>query len=259
MLPTFLICGGQGCGADSLHSALAHHPAVLKALPHKGVHYFDTNYHRGMDWYRAHFPLRRQAERVLEQHGVLGQTFECSPYYLYHPHAAARIARELPGVRLIALVRDPVERAYAHHAHEVAREFEMEADFARALELEPSRLRGQQAKLTADPRAYSFAHQHHAYRARGEYAGFLQALAHQVGREQMLVLESEEFFADPKAVYDRVQDFLGLPQLGYPDFEAPKAGPTALPGEIRAALVQHYEPHDAALTEWLGRPPAWRA
>lgn len=260
IMPSFLICGGQRCGTTSLYRALAQHPAVLKAVLHKGIHYFDTNYHRGTDWYRAHFPLRRHAERVMEQHGVPGQTFESSPYYLYHPHAAARIARDLPGVRLIVLVRDPVERAYSQHAHEVARGFEMEADFARALELEPNRLRGQHARLTADPHAYSFAHQHHAYKARGEYAAALEQLAHQVGRDQILVLESEEFFSDPKAVYDRVQDFLGLPHLGYPDFDVHNARPRAedMPDEIRAALREHYEPHDAALTAWLGRTPAWR-
>jgi hypothetical protein len=260
ILPSFLICGGRRCGTTSLHRALAHHPTVLEPLRHKDIHYFDNNYRRGADWYRAHFPLRRHAERVRELHGVPGQTFETSPYYLHHPHAAARIARDLPGVRLIVLVRDPVERAYAQHAHEVARGCEMEADFARALALEHSRLRGQHARLTADPNAYSFAHRHHAYRAGGEYAAALESLAHQVGRDRILVLESEQFFSDPKAVYDRAQDFLGLPHLGYPDFDVPDAGPRgeAMPDEIRASLRAHYEPHDAALAAWLGRTPAWR-
>jgi hypothetical protein len=137
----------------------------------------------------------------------------------------------------------------------------MEPDFARALALEPSRLRGQHARLTADPHAHSFSHQHHAYRARGEYAAALQTLAHQVGRDQMLVLESEEFFAEPKCVYDVVQDFLGLPYLGYPEFEQHNAWPRseAMSDEVRADLLAHYEPHDAALAAWLGRTPVWRA
>ena len=61
MLPSFLICGGQRCGTTSMYRALAEHPAVLKAVLHKGVHYFDTSYDRGMGWYRAHFPLQRTA------------------------------------------------------------------------------------------------------------------------------------------------------------------------------------------------------
>src|SRR5687768_5235794 len=158
MLPSFLISGGQRCGTTSLYRALAEHPAVIKAVLHKGVHYFDVGYEHGMRWYRGHFPLRRHAERVGDEFGVVAQTFESSPYYMYHPHAVTRIARDLPGVKLVVLTRDPVERAYSQHAHEVARGFEPELDFTRALELEPTRLAGARETLLADPTAYSFAH-----------------------------------------------------------------------------------------------------
>jgi hypothetical protein len=82
MLPSFLICGGQRCGTTSLYRALAAHPVVLKAVLHKGVHYFDTSYERGAGWYRGHFPTLRSAERIGEKYGVRAQTFESSPYYM---------------------------------------------------------------------------------------------------------------------------------------------------------------------------------
>lgn len=260
MLPSFLICGGQRCGTTSLYRALAAHPAVLKAVLHKGVHYFDTSYHRGMAWYQGHFPLRRNAARLADHLGHPVQTFESSPYYLYHPHAGARIARDLPRAKLIVLVRNPVERAYSQHAHELARGFETEVDLARALQLEPARLQGQHERLLIDQHAYSFAHQHHAYRARGEYAIYLNQLAQQVGRDRILVIESELFFADPKPAYDAVLDFLGLPELGYPDFEQHNARPRGAPMDsgLRAELTAHYAPHDLALAGWLGRKPSWR-
>lgn len=261
MLPSFLICGGQRCGTTSLYRALAAHPVVLKAVWHKGVHYFDTSYHRGPSWYRGHFPLRRTASRVQAEHGVPAQTFESSPYYLYHPHAGARIAGDLPDAKLIVLVRDPVERAYSQHAHEVARGFETERDFAAALELEPARLQGQRERLAAHQHAYSFSHQHHAYRGRGEYAVYLEALAVHVPREQVLVLDSELFFADPKPTYDRVLDFLGLPHLGYPEFERHNARPraAAMDPVVRAELDAHYAAHDAKLVDWLSGTPSWRS
>jgi hypothetical protein len=261
LLPSFLICGGQRCGTTSLYRALAAHPAVLKAVMHKGVHYFDTNYHRGWDWYRAHFPSRRTAHQVEQGCGVPAQTFESSPYYLYHPHAAARIAEDLPGARLIVLVRDPVERAYSQHAHELARGFETEQSFGRALQLERRRLRGESERLAADPSAYSFAHQHHAYRGRGEYARYLEQVTEHVPRDQVLVVESEQFFVDPKPVYDQVIEFLGLPHVGYPEFDQHNARPraAAMPQALRDDLTAHYAPHDDALTGWLGRRPGWRA
>ena len=261
MLPAFLICGGQRCGTTSMYRALAAHPAVLKAVLHKGVHYFDVGYRRGPRWYRGHFPLRNTADRLSRRlGGVPVQTFESSPYYMYHPLAAPRIAADLPGVKLLVLVRDPVERAYSHHAHEVARGFETERDFARALALEPARLRGQTERLAEDPYAYSFAHQHHAYRARGEYVRYLHRLAAAVGRERIHVVQSEEFFADPEPVYDAVLDFLGLPHLRYPAFERHNARPRANPMDpvLRQDLAAHYAPFDDRLAEWLGREPVWR-
>ncbi|WP_162907518.1 sulfotransferase domain-containing protein [Allorhizocola rhizosphaerae] len=261
MLPSFLICGGQRCGTTSLYRALAAHPVVLKAVWHKGVHYFDTGYHHGPAWYRGHFPLQRTASRIEQEYGVPAQTFESSPYYLYHPHAAARIAHDLPGAKTVVLVRDPVERAHSQHAHEVARGFEPETDFARALELEPARLAGQRELMLADPHAYSFSHQHHAYRGRGEYATYLAALAAHVGRERVLVVESELFFTDPKPVYDAVLEFLGLPHLGYPEFERHNARPrdSRIDPGVRAELTAHFAAHDAALAKWLSRTPFWRA
>ena len=261
MLPSFLICGGQRCGTTSLYRALSAHPAVRKAVRHKGVHYFDIGYARGPRWYRGHFPSERTARRASAHlGGTRIQTFESSPYYMYHPLAATRIANDLPDVRLIVLTRDPVERAYSQHAHEVARGFEIETDFARALELEPDRLRGQSELLAADPHAYSFSHQHHGYRARGEYVRYLTRLADAVGRERIHVVDSAEFFASPSTAYNRIVDFLSLPHLGEPAFEQHNARPRALPiaDDVRADLAAHYEPYDAQLSEWLGYTVSWR-
>ena len=261
LLPSFLICGGQRCGTTSLYRALAQHPAVIKAVLHKGVHYFDVSYERGMRWYRGHFPLRSTAERASRRlDGVPVQTFESSPYYMYHPLAAARIAADLPGVKLLVLLRDPVERAYSHHSHEVARGFEQETDFARALALEPDRLRGETERLAADPRAYSFAHQHHAYRARGEYVRYLHRLSTVVDRSRIHVIDSEEFFTRPEPIYDAVLDFLELPRLGYPEFARHNARPRATPMDpgLRRELEAHYRTFDEDLASWLGRELAWR-
>lgn len=261
VLPSFLLCGGQRCGTTSLYRALAAHPAIRKAVLHKGVHYFDTGYHRGPRWYRGHFPRQRTVDRIADRLGVPPMVFESSPYYLYHPYAAARIARDLPEARLIVLVRDPVARAHSHHAHELARGFESEPCFGRALALEPARLRGQTERMLADPGQRSFAHQHHAYRARGEYVRYLDHLATRFPRHQILVLESAAFFTTPSLVYSRILDFLGLPPLGPPRLahhNATRPRPP-MPDRVRRDLTAHYQPFDAELARWLGHPPSWTA
>src|SRR3954470_22907026 len=145
MLPTFLISGAQRCGTTSMYKTLSQHPQVLPAVLHKGVHYFDTSFGRGLDWYRGHFPTRAAARRVAEAVGVPeGRviTGESSPYYMFHPMAGRRIAATLPDARLIILLRDPVERAYSAFTHESARGFE-DLSFERALAVEQERLDGE--------------------------------------------------------------------------------------------------------------------
>jgi hypothetical protein len=256
--PDFLIIGGQRCGTTSLFKTLRAHPSVLAPVLHKGAHYFDTSYERGMGWYRGHFPLARTARRVEQRTGVRPLAFESSPYYMFHPLAAERIARDLPGVKVIVLLRDPVERAYSAHAHELARGFETE-DFETALALEESRLEGEVERLVADPGYRSPSHQHHAYVQRGRYVEHLERLEGIFGRERMHVVDSHRFFTEPEPVYDGVLEFLGLPHTGYPAFERHNARPRSpLPDDVRLRLEEHFAPYDERLAQWLGRPVSWR-
>ncbi len=257
MLPSFLIAGGQRCGTTSLYRALSQHPAILKAVLHKGVHYFDTAYHRGPRWYRAHFPLRRTARAVARQLGVYPHAFESSPYYLYHPLAAERIARDLPSVKLIVLVRDPVERAYSQHAHELARGFETVPYFEDAVELEPQRLAGAEELLRAGGRSHS--HQHHAYLARGQYVDHLERWSSLVGRDRIHVVDSALFFTAPRRVFSEVLRFLDVPPLGSVRFQQHNARPRSpLAASLRSQLEEHFREYDERLATWLGHVPSWR-
>ena len=258
MLPSFLIVGAQRSGTTSMYRALSQHPAVLKAVLHKGVHYFDVNYDKPAAWYRSHFPLEATAERVRRRTGVPAQTFESSPYYMFHPLAPQRIERDLPGVKLIVLLRDPVERAYSAHAHELARGFETEP-FERALELEESRLRGETERLREDPTYLSHHHQHNGYVARGQYIDYLEPLAARFGRDRLHVVDSHDFFSRPHDVYDQVLRFLALPDGDHPVFDQHNARPrSSMPEHLRARLREHFAPYDERLGEWLGEMPSWR-
>jgi hypothetical protein len=256
--PDFLIVGGQRCGTTSLFKTLSAHPEVLTPVLHKGVHYFDTSYAKGPNWYRAHFPLRATAARVEQRAGVRPLAFESSPYYMFHPLAADRIARDLPAVKLLVLLRDPVERAYSAHAHELARGFETE-DFETALALEDERLAGEEERLVADPSYQSHSHQHHGYLQRGRYIDHLERLAALFGRDRLHVIDSHRFFTEPEPVYDGVLEFLGLPDRGYPAFERHNARPRSpMDDALRRRLEEHFEPYDERLTAWLGQPLTWR-
>ncbi len=258
MLPGFLIVGAQRCGTTSMYRALSQHPLVLKAVLHKGVHYFDTDYGRGIGWYKAHFPLKAHARWVGRSASTAPVTFESSPYYMFHPLAAQRIARDLPGVKLLVLVRDPVERAYSAHAHELARGYETEP-FERALELEATRLDGEAERLAADPAYLSHSHQHHAYRTRGQYVEQLERLEQLVGRDRVHVVDSAAWFTGPELSFKAVLDFLELPHCGTIAFDRHNARPRAPMSEaLRTRLRDHFRPYDERLARWLGGEPGWR-
>jgi hypothetical protein len=250
MLPGFLIVGAQRCGTTSLFKALIQHPDVRRPFGRKGIHYFDVDYAQGIGWYRSHFPLRRPGSPSL--------TGESSPYYMFHPLAPERIAADLPRVRLIVALRDPVERAYSAHAHAVARGFETEP-FERAIELEAGRLAGAEAGLSTSPQAQSHAHRHQAYVTRGQYVDQLEHLERAVGRDRMHVVDSAMFFAEPEPAFRQLTSYLGLPECASVRFGQHNARPRVdMPAWLRARLDEHFRPYDERLAAWLGCPPSWR-
>lgn len=255
--PAFLIVGAQRCGTTSMFKTLAQHPGVARPFLRKGIHYFDMAYERGPRWYRGHFPLAATS-RLRRLGGAGPLTGESSPYYSFHPRSADRIAADLPEVKLIMLLRDPVERAYSAHSHELARGFETEP-FERAIELEEQRIAGQRERMLADPDYSSYDLQHHAYVARGRYVEQLRRLEAAVGRDRLLVLDSDEFFSTPEPVFAEVLAFLGLPPAQGIAFERHNSRMRSpMDDALRARLRAGYDAADADLAAWWGRTPSWR-
>ncbi len=260
VLPDFLIVGGQRCGTTSMFKTLLQHPAVVGPLMHKGIHYFDTaDYARGVDWYRGQFPLRQTIQRRTSARGEPALTGESSPYYGVHPLAAERIATDLPDVRLLLLIRDPVERAFSAHTHESARGYEHEP-FARALELETERTRGERERILADPTYESFSLRHHAYAERGQYVEQFERLVSIFGTERLHVVDSDRVFEDPAPVMTGVFEFLGLSQPSTLEFRQHNARPRSpMPEPLRTRLKEHFSSYDDLLVDALGWTPRWMA
>lgn len=196
-LPDYLIIGAQKAGTSALHGWLVRQPGVSEPR-RKEVHYFSLYYDRGKHWYRD----------VLDpQPGEL--CGEASPIYLFHPEAPSRVLEHNPHVRIIALLREPAERAWSQYRMNVGRGDE-KLSFAEALEKEDERL---SRELRQDPRAYDregSAFQNHSYLSRGAYATQLKRWMGLFPREQFLVLKAEEVFANPVPELNKVIDFLGL-------------------------------------------------
>ncbi len=239
-LPDWLIIGTQKGGTTSLYAELCQHPAVGPAF-RKEPHFFDERWHRGVAWYRANFPRRAASQ----------STGEASPIYLFDPQVPARVQQVVPDVRLIVMLRDPVDRAWSHYHHERRRGHE-HLTFEEAIDAEPVRL--------AEPGSQGdYHHRHHSYLARGRYAEQLERWLRLFPMERLHIIRSEDYYADPDTTYSEVLRFLGLPfhQLAqrkklnvgrYRDRMSPA---------MRGRLNAYFKPHNEALYTLLNRDMQW--
>jgi hypothetical protein len=249
-LPDFLIIGAQKCGTTFLYHLLCQHPYVEPAAT-KEVHFFDTNFAEGVQWYRSHFlpPSQKDGRKVL--------TGESSPYYIYHPHASKRAAKVVPQAKLIALLRNPVDRAYSDYNHKF-REAREPLSFEEAIEAEEERLKGEKEKMLADENYASINYRKFSYLSRGVYVDQLKEWRRYFEEEQLLILKSEDFFESPQATFDRVLAFLGLPPwetgvLG----ERNEGSYEQMNPATRQRLEDYFEPHNKRLYEFLGVDLGW--
>lgn len=254
--PDFLIIGTQKGGTTSLYQYLVQHPSVAAAR-RKEIQYFSEQFARGPVWYRRHFPRRvgKDPRRWVGRGRRL--TGEATPYYVFHPHAPRRVRELLPQVRLIAMLRNPIDRAYSHHRYHT-RLGDEALSFEDAIDAEPARLVGELEKMLADESYVSDAYRNFSYLARGAYAEQLERWLALFPREQLLVLSSEAFFRDPATEYRKVLRFLGLEERDLAEYQAANVGRyEAMAPQTRARLAAHFREPNRRLYTLLERDFGW--
>lgn len=248
-LPDFLILGAQKAGTTALYEYLRRHPD-LTGPSWKEVSFFDRHWVRGVKWYRGNFPNRARTRGKL--------VGEASPSYVFHPLGPARVQEVVPDARLVALVRNPVDRALSHYHHEVALGREP-LSFEDALAAEDERLRGEVDRMLADPGYFSREWWGHTYKARGRYAEQLERWLAVFPAEQLLVVPSDDLSADPAGTHARVLEFLDArPHRldSYPRVYERQYEPMS--PETRERLAAEFEEPNRRLYELLGRDLGWR-
>lgn len=253
-LPDFLILGAEKAGTTFLYSLLQEHPN-FRAAAKKEVHYFDSRkFEFGPQWYRAQFP--RQVD-VGKRNTITG---EASPYYLLHPLAAQRAYELMPDVKLIVLLRNPIDRAYSGYQHKV-RDGVEPLSFEAAIEAEPERLAGERDKLINDETYYSKNYRWYSYLTRGIYVDQIRRWQKCFAPDQFMIIKSEDFFEEPLSTLDRVCNFVGLQERQVGVRNPQKTGKGAKyepikPG-TRRRLETYFKPHNQRLYDYLGEDYGW--
>jgi hypothetical protein len=251
-LPQFIIPGAMKAGTTSLFEHLRGHPQ-LRASRDKEVHYFDMKYDRGARWYASQFP------RWARVKGVPSLGFEASPYYLFDPRVPRRVRELLPRVKIVVVLRDPVDRAFSHYQNNrrLGRE---PLSFEEAIEAEPSRLAGEEQRLIDDPLATSWPHKWYSYLSRGLYRDQLLRWRAHFPTGQIHVIDAGRLFQCPGAVLAEVLEFLGVDPWE-PSSLAPfnEGGyRETMRADTRRRLAQFFEPHERALADLIGWCPSAR-
>lgn len=208
-MPTFLLIGAAKSGTTACYHHLRAHPEVFMS-PVKEPRFFSFEGRRpeypGRDvpeWTRSAVLDLAAYQRLFAGATTEKALGEASVSYLYEADSAARIKRHVPDVRIIALLRDPVERAYSQFLHQVRDSVELELDFAKVVADEHMRLRER------------WAPQFH-YVARGRYFEQLSRYYELFDHERIRVHLYEDFRRDPRMVMRDIHAFIGVD----PDFAA---------------------------------------
>jgi len=207
-----------------------------------------SSFKKGEKWYRAHFPLRMSMNPG-------ARTFEASPLYMFNPLVPERIYNLIPEIRLIAILRNPTERAISHYFHEQRKGRET-LPLLEALQQEEQRL----APVIAGKDYDSTAFRHFSYKRRGIYRPQLEGFFRYFSRRQLLVLSSDEFFRKQDETLRKVFDFVGV-DAGF------RAASTRLRNvgrnkgdispDVYDYLNDYFLPHNEALYELLGKSYQW--
>jgi hypothetical protein len=241
--PSFLIIGAPRCGTTSMYGYLAMHPRVQGgALKETG--FFDVFYAGGPAAYWASFPLRTRRSEPGARRGDF-VTFEATPTYLANPQVPQRVHEMLPDVKLIVMLRNPVERAFSHYHFSVRNGYER-LSFEEAIEAEPERLAGEFEKMATDDHYWSAALGFHSYLTTGIYVDPLETWAKVFPREQMHILGMEQFAADSAGEFEPAQ-FETMNAFPYP----------GMSDATRERLAEHFRPHNERLWAFLGTDYGW--
>ncbi len=251
-LPQFVIAGAPKAGTTALHAALATHPALYLSPvkepkfyltdgrpPPRGRQRGPGDAHSAGEW------MWRREEYLRLFDGAPAGTVrgESTPFYLYDRAAHARLASDVPGIKVIVVVRDPVDRAVSNFVHLRADGLEPEPDFLTAVRLEEQRIEAGWAP---------FWH----YRGLSRYGAQLRDLYRHVPRENVFLLRYRQLVDSPRETLDRVSAFLGVVP-GIAHTVAPENVKPYVPDGARYRVLARLVRAGAALGSFA-HPQVWR-
>jgi len=240
--PNFLIIGQAKCGTSSLYKYLTQHPQILPAIE-KEIRFWSHNFTKGLDWYLAHFPAISAEQNFL--------TCEATPGYLDSREAALSVFREFPRMKLIVLLRNPVDRIVSHY-YMCAKQNRDNRSVEKAI------LSGLKVMTTKSNGNSAHNVNFNNYLKRSQYIEPLRRWMELFPKKQFLILRSEDLFITPATTINQVFEFLEVEPYQLQEYPKKNSGSyPPIPESIRRTLSDYFLPYNQQLEEYLDRKFNW--
>jgi len=257
--PSFIIAGVQRCGTSSLLYYLCQHPNII-APERKEINFFSRpNYSPDIGFYKSFFPFFS----FMNKKRITG---EATPEYSFNVNAMKRIRELLPHIKIILILRDPIQRAISHYkAQEPHRRPE---SLRSAIQLDLQLFRNRDHSGSQE---LNYEERLHSYVSRGRYIDYIPLIYQIFPREKILVIKSEDMFDTPVKITNLCFDFLGLDNFSsiksknYTDvkrmsdriLQRLKDPPEGIDEKIVRDLYRYFKPYNEMFYEFIGQDMGW--
>jgi len=254
VLPNFFVIGGVRCGTTSLYHYLGQHNCIKQAA-YDELGYFDDNFHLGLNWYRSLFPTKFIRKKIESEYKKF-LTYDVTPFYIYNPLVVDRIFKFSPNAKIIAALRNPIDRAYSNYNSKMQEEGDTKTTFEEIINPEIEII--EKNKKNIDDYAFLVNTFYELLLARGFYAKQLEFWFKKFPRKNILLISSEELATNTDKTISEIFEFLEVPIQKISDLT--KQNEIKYPkmkDSTREILINFFKPHNEKLFGMLGRRFNW--
>ncbi len=253
VLPDFVVIGVVRGGTTSLYQYLGEHPCVVRSA-YDELGFFDSNFELGLNWYRSLFPTVFTKNRIKSRQKQF-MTFDVTPFYIYNPKVAQRILKTLPKAKLIAILRNPIDRAYSNY-HLGVRQGNERRSFEEIINEDIKMLENARSRVSETEYYQSVVEE--SYLARGFYAEQLKIWMKLFPKEQLLVISTEDLAKNPHKTLGDIFAFLNLPIYEVKNLgKKNEAKYHSMNPGTRKFLIDYFKPYNIELYNLLGKEFEW--
>ena len=261
VLPNFIIIGAGRAGTTALYSYLIQHPDIFSVYTEKNdpvgdLHFFEYMISSKIDWYKSHFPTHLTKSYHERKSSFI--TGEFTSTYMYHPDVPKRIFNLLPSIKLIVILRNPIDKAYSTYYQQFQFE-EYTASFEETINAEFRRINLNKnfPILNSDNPDFQNFVTHNIIR-HGIYADYLETWLEVFNREQILILNSDDLKKSTKETLHHVFNFLNVSNCDILNTSQMNVGKyPPINKSTRKKLIEFYKPHNQRLNKLLGKNFDW--